>query len=880
MKTLFIALILLTSIALAQTDIAISTATGGQRSPNLAAGDSCFFVVWEDSRSGTTNYNVFGQTVFADSSTGFGYAVGIAPGNQTKPVIVALDESNYLSIWYDQRSDFEFYSRNCNCSGTPALESFIGDAPSNISNPQIAISDDIIIMVWATRISGIFHTEYIVLDDSGTPITSASELAGDGTVNPDIAFNGTEFLAVWQDDSSDIGSIKGRKFDTSGSPIGTEFVITEDTVGLKPSVCAIPGSTPSESDFAVAWEHRAWLEDGQIWAQKLEDPSATVITDSPYDKSAPEIGYHGTGFFLIWEQENDFSVNDIYGAYISEYLSPVDTAFVVCDADFSQEDPALAYSQAMNLYLAVWTDWRSTSFSDLYGNLFQPPVPLIVVNVDFVYPADEVFSACDSSIYIRFNSDFPIDSTTYDLTFNGTSIPPLPSGFSIDFEDYALIISPDFTSTISDSVEICLEDIQDISGNHLEAPYCWEWYRDVNPPSITHIAPSPGTILDDTFTISIEFSDDLSGIDASQCTVQIDDIELAITDPRVGFDGSNIEIDISGFGLDIIGGDSIDICLHLTDLTTLCGPNVSDSCWQIHIASGGPIASIIEPFDSAFSACSDQSISVEITDMTGVDESTIELMVNGSSYTTSSPELLWADPIITLEPVSFWTSGPVHVQLISASDILGNVLETSLEWTFYIDIDPPEISDCYPDTTVFTDTPQIGMVLTDTLSGIDLSSLYLIVDGVSYTCGSPGISWDGTNLLFNSSDVGLSFTTGESISVEIIVSDYPDYCSANVSDTSWSFFVESDDIDETTSKPENLFIRTVPNPFNSQVKIITNIGATVFIYDIHGNRVCKPFTMADNNFIWQPPSRLGSGVYFLCVNINNQQEISRLIYLK
>jgi hypothetical protein len=87
--------------------------------------------------------------------------------------------------------------------------------------------------------------------------------------------------------------------------------------------------------------------------------------------------------------------------------------------------------------------------------------------------------------------------------------------------------------------------------------------------------------------------------------------------------------------------------------------------------------------------------------------------------------------------------------------------------------------------------PLICANITDYLSGIDVSSLIIDVDGILYSPGDLGTTWDGTSLCFNPSIAGISWAGGDSVIVRIIAGDSPDHCAPNVLDSVFVFEISA-----------------------------------------------------------------------------------------
>ncbi|MBN2543396.1 VCBS repeat-containing protein, partial [bacterium] len=85
-------------------------------------------------------------------------------------------------------------------------------------------------------------------------------------------------------------------------------------------------------------------------------------------------------------------------------------------------------------------------------------------------------------------------------------------------------------------------------------------------------------------------------------------------------------------------------------------------------------------------------------------------------------------------------------------------------------------------------------------------------------------------------------------------------------------------IDDVVLKPVFFEVIIYPNPFNSAVSISAPEGSIIKIYDLLGNSVS---TFASEKKFWQPETSLGSGVYFIRAQLDDEwSQTKKVIYLK
>src|SRR5262249_41502718 len=138
---------------------------------------------------------------------------------------VAFDGTNYLVAWEDQRSASDLDIFGARVAKTGALRDAAGFAISTTDslqfNSAIAFDGTNYLVVWQDHRAGTDYDIYgarvtktgAVLDPGGIPISTA---AHDQT-GPKLAFDGTNYLVVWGDRRSNNADIYGARVSTNGT---------------------------------------------------------------------------------------------------------------------------------------------------------------------------------------------------------------------------------------------------------------------------------------------------------------------------------------------------------------------------------------------------------------------------------------------------------------------------------------------------------------------------------------------------------------------------------------------------------------------------------------------------------------------------------------
>jgi hypothetical protein len=245
--------------------------------PAVASGaDGSFVVVWHSNGPDGNGYGVFGQRFDASGApAGAQFAVNTyTTGPQLDPVVSADANGNFVVVWHGP-SQFGYVD-------TPVARRFAASGASLGGEFQVATStlppalgsqyapavdsdaDGNFVVVWQTRVTifgpAVTHVSGQSFDAAGNRQGTefvASESTNGNRGSPDVALDGAgNFLVVWTNSFTGFpfGSsfVKGRRFDSTGTPLGPEFGLSANGTGQ--------GSAATDADvsgnFAVTWTSR------------------------------------------------------------------------------------------------------------------------------------------------------------------------------------------------------------------------------------------------------------------------------------------------------------------------------------------------------------------------------------------------------------------------------------------------------------------------------------------------------------------------------------------------------------------------------------------------------------------------------------------------
>jgi hypothetical protein len=353
----------------------VSRTPDNQRAPSVAFGDSTFFAVWQDDRIGGTDYDIYGTQIYPDGTVfdTIGIALYTENGNQSYPRI-AFGANIYLIIWNElhairiTQNGFVLDSTSIEISPNPQIQYTNHSVTFNGANFFASwVQDPANHYIYGARVDPAGY----VIDTSGIAI---SLLSGG---RPVVEFAGSIHFVAWM--TNDIFGSRvhqsGTVIDTNGYVISTEQYYYEQNT---------PAIAFDGTNYLAVWSDFRSDSVFDIYGARIDqfgnilDHPCLSISASNNDQLNPSISFDGTNYFVIWEDFRNGNYSDIYGTRVTplgNVLEPF--GIIVSSASNNQGNPSIEFDGAN--YLAVWRDRRSGSNYDIYctrinqnGNVLNP----------------------------------------------------------------------------------------------------------------------------------------------------------------------------------------------------------------------------------------------------------------------------------------------------------------------------------------------------------------------------------------------------------------------------------------------------------------------------------------------------------------------------
>lgn len=859
-------LILITFSALFATEIAISVASGGQTTPSVASDGNKYLVIWEDTRAGTGNPNIFGRFVSGDATLpGFETPIQSIAGYQRIPA-VSFAENLFIGTWMDQVSGYAVHGKTIDTTGVPSIMAFnIAAAGGLIQNISMSRNGGAVLTAWEERVSGISKTRASVVreaETSTTPVDLSTSITHQKSPNSAPYSGG--WVIVFEDSVASGKGIYGVKVTTAGALDGSPYLIAGGNNASNPAIASHGGG------FLVVYGRDNGAFGRDIFGIMLSSTGSPSGGHFPIctqmgDQTRPDIAFDGVGFLVVWQDTRDV-FGDIYGQRITTTGTLAGDEFIICDSTGTQQKPKVA-SNGANL-LVVWEDNRSAT-TDVYGAIVPQMPASSWPEVTIIEPLPLRITACSRNpIKLLVTDPDGIDPYTALVTLRADTFTYYSPALMMVGDTLRLVPATDFPS--GDSIRVCLRDIADSLGNHIPDPVCWVFFADLDPPVPSNERPRSGQIID-SFPeyISINLVDSISGVCAGLISFVLDADTFEAGSDEITFDGSTARL-YPPAPADTIGTHTVKV--FAGDLPDYCAPNILEYSWDFFVnPGGGPNVSAIEPKNGDVTSNPLQPVKIKIKDSDGVDHTSIQLSHAGTVYNWSDGVMSFTDTILTFTPPSPSAhAANVNIMLIRALDMLGINIESPLSYSFRVDTEPPLFLGTWPGhmDTLRLGTDDIKVRAQDSPAGIignnDHARFFFYnLSDVLLETSSTGVTQRGDTIVFQSGAFGGSLADNSPVVICARLYDNVDIGTSNSDSTCWRVQIMHIGIDEA-GKPENIALSAHPNPFNSSVRIYGAGAEKIEIFDISGRKVWTSTTTAlADGHLWRPDADLPAGLYLV-----------------
>lgn len=198
--------------------------------PDILYGGSNYLVAWSDRRSGSY-YHIYAARVTPQGAVldPNGILIG-PPGTKYEyQPSVGFDGTQYFIVWGYASLPYAVTGRFVSTGGVPGDTVHIANATGYVYNTRIAYCGTHYFVAWVEYLgtSGSVVKGQIVANDGsliGSPFLVASDVYYYNCLG--LKYDGYNFIVTYSHNPGTTYGIYGRKYDAFGSPVGSQFAIS------------------------------------------------------------------------------------------------------------------------------------------------------------------------------------------------------------------------------------------------------------------------------------------------------------------------------------------------------------------------------------------------------------------------------------------------------------------------------------------------------------------------------------------------------------------------------------------------------------------------------------------------------------------------------
>lgn len=328
--------------------------------PSLAWDGRGYGIVWRDNRD-SGSHNIFFQRVDANGTTiSSQLALTVSDGNERAWPRIVWNGTYYGVAWaentgFGSRIVFARVDLNGNVVGTKVL---LGDTPNtrNSIDPDIAWTGTEFDLVWSSSNGAGSSVWFARIGPDGAR-TSIDVLAYDAAANSDrprLAWSGSLLGVAWVEGSAGAADVWFGRIDRlAGLVTGAIKVSNVGFINSGPSVAW------SGSEYAASWSDSRFSND-EIFLRRLSSAGALVgtelrVTNNAGASSRPSLVWTGAEYGLTWEDDRSGDT-ELYYARVSSAAVKLGSDVRLTNSIGTSWEPSLAWGGSK--FGVAWRDDR------------------------------------------------------------------------------------------------------------------------------------------------------------------------------------------------------------------------------------------------------------------------------------------------------------------------------------------------------------------------------------------------------------------------------------------------------------------------------------------------------------------------------------------
>jgi hypothetical protein len=251
-----------------------------------------------------------------------------------------------------------------------------GPPPGSQVEVELAFGGGSFLAVWQDNRAGGQDIYGIRVSPAGTTVETRSfpinADASDQTV-PDVTFDGTNFLVVWQDARNGGGDIYGARVDPgTGAVLDTTPIAINTASGIqeRPSISSIGGTSIVVWEDSRSGTRNVFLTRVNSGGTVL-DATGSALSAGPRNQRDVAVDCTPSNCLVVWSEAISPFNEDLYGTRVNSAGAVLDAPPIVVSAADGNQLAADLDADATGQWMVSYGDFRTGSF-DVYITRVRP----------------------------------------------------------------------------------------------------------------------------------------------------------------------------------------------------------------------------------------------------------------------------------------------------------------------------------------------------------------------------------------------------------------------------------------------------------------------------------------------------------------------------
>jgi S-layer homology domain len=353
------------------------------------------------------------------------------PDHQLSNDVAMGDDGEFIVVWTEFAGDGEVLGRQYDRPSTPLGGPFPLNADTTIDQEEASVAKDAegrFVAVWVQEDMATVRGRRFEAD--GTPLGGSFQVNTSTTHNnfrPHVASDPSgNFVVAWTSTSVSGTEAMARRFDSNGVPLGDEFQVNVFSDGPH----QVGGAAMSPAGFVVSWAGEGEGTTNGIFARLFDAAGNPLTDDLPVTGALetylppPDVAMNAKGDFVVVWHDGDEPTLAVSGRRWSFAGTPSSDAFAISSSTLDARDPRVSSDSSGNFIVSWIGTFDPPEVSGEPSAAAGLPTPVVTVRLYDIggFAVSSPFVVNDYTSDLKFRARVSlVDDGSFVLAWNSSA---------------------------------------------------------------------------------------------------------------------------------------------------------------------------------------------------------------------------------------------------------------------------------------------------------------------------------------------------------------------------------------------------------------------------------------------------------------------------